>query len=51
VVSLSALTGNDRDIVVIGEQREGSAEVLRRETVPEVVDRCENPFVVGHASH
>jgi hypothetical protein len=50
-MSLNALAGNDRDIGVIGEQGERSAEVLRREAPAEVIDRRENAFEIGRRGH
>jgi hypothetical protein len=51
VVSLNALAWDDRDIGVIGEQSECSAEILLRKTAAEIVDRCENVFDIGRAGH
>ena len=50
-MSLNTLAGNDRDIGVIGEQGERSAEVLRREAPAEVIDRRENAFEIGRRGH
>jgi hypothetical protein len=50
-VNLNTLAGYDRDIGVVGEECEGSVEVLRREAAAEIVDRSQDAVDIGHTRH